>query len=277
MTFYRQIKSVVVAIAAMVALVLPATAQDATKALTSESVIETIKENGVMRVGLSTFKPWAMRDKKGDLIGFEIDLAKKLAEDMGVDVEFVPTVWDGIIPALVAGKFDIIISGMSVKTSRNMTLNFSDPVIYSGLALISNIEMTKGFTFDDYNSEDVILAVRRGTTPATTLAELFPKAQLLQFDEEGASTQEVVNGNAHATMGSRPTPALEVATYPETLEIGLNGREFNPAFEAFAVRKGDPDVLNLLNNWIKINTHTGYIAEREAYWFGTQDWTDLVE
>lgn len=277
MTFIRQIKSVIVAAVAMVALVLPATAQQATQALTSESVIETIKDNGVMRVGLSTFKPWAMRDKKGDLIGFEIDLAKKLAADMDVDVEFIPTAWDGIIPALIGGKFDVIISGMSVKTSRNMTLNFTDPVIYSGLALISNIEMTKGFTFEDYNNENVTLSVRRGTTPATTLAELFPKAKLLQFDEEGASTQEVVNGNAHATMGSRPTPALDVASYPETLEVGLNGREFKPAFEAFAVRKGDMDVLNLLNNWIKINTHSGFIAEREAYWFGTQDWKDLVE
>jgi polar amino acid transport system substrate-binding protein len=277
MTFIRQIKNVAIAAVALVALVLPATAQQATQALTSESIIETIKSNGVMRVGLSTFKPWAMRDKKGDLIGFEIDLANKLAADMDVDVEFIPTAWDGIIPSLVGGKFDIIISGMSVKTSRNMTLNFTDPVIYSGLALISNIEMTKGFTLEDYNNENVILSVRRGTTPATTLAELFPKAQLLQFDEEGASTQEVVNGNAHATMGSRPTPALDVASYPDVLEVGLNGREFNPAFEAFAVRKGDFDALNLLNNWIKINTHSGFIQEREEYWFGSQDWKDLVE
>ena len=277
MTIIRHIKNVAFAAVAMVALVLPATAQQATQALTSESVIETIKNNGVMRVGLSTFKPWAMRDKKGDLIGFEIDLANKLAADMDVDVEFIPTAWDGIIPSLVGGKFDIIISGMSVKTSRNMTLNFTDPVIYSGLALISNIEMTKGFTLEDYNNENVILSVRRGTTPATTLAELFPKAQLLQFDEEGASTQEVVNGNAHATMGSRPTPALDVASYPDVLEVGLNGREFNPAFEAFAVRKGDFDALNLLNNWIKINTHSGFIKEREEYWFGSQDWKELVE
>lgn len=277
MTFIRQIKSVIVAAAAMIALVLPATAQQATQALTSESIIETIKSNGVMRVGLSTFKPWAMRDKKGDLIGFEIDLANKLAADMDVDVEFIPTAWDGIIPALVGGKFDIIISGMSVKTSRNMTLNFTDPVIYSGLALISNKELTKGFTFEDYNNENVTLSVRRGTTPATTMAELFPKAKLLQFDEEGASTQEVVNGNAHATMGTRPTPALDVASYPDILEVGLDGREFKPAFEAFAVRKGDFDALNLLNNWIKINTQTGYIKEREEYWFGTQDWVSLVE
>ena len=52
---------------------------------------------------------------------------RQLAEDMGVDVEFVPTAWDGIIPALVAGKFDVIISGMSITAERNLTVNFSDP------------------------------------------------------------------------------------------------------------------------------------------------------
>ena len=56
--------------------------------LTSESVIETIKKRGKLMVGMSTFVPWAMRNKQGDLIGFEIDVAKKVAEDMGVDIEF---------------------------------------------------------------------------------------------------------------------------------------------------------------------------------------------
>ena len=77
--------------------------------LTSESVIETIKKRGKLMVGMSTFVPWAMRNKQGELIGFEIDVAKKVAEDMGVDIEFVPTQWSGIIPALIAGKFDVII------------------------------------------------------------------------------------------------------------------------------------------------------------------------
>ena len=58
--------------------------------LTSESVIETIKKRGKLMVGMSTFVPWAMRNKQGELIGFEIDVAKKVAEDMGVDIEFVP-------------------------------------------------------------------------------------------------------------------------------------------------------------------------------------------
>ena len=95
--------------------------------LGAESVIETIKKRGVIKIGLDLFVPWSMRDKNGDLIGFEPDVGRKLAEDMGVEVEFVPTKWAGIIPALVAGKFDVIISGMTVTPSRNLTVNFSEP------------------------------------------------------------------------------------------------------------------------------------------------------
>ena len=82
--------------------------------LGAESVIETIKKRGVIKIGLDLFVPWSMRDKNGDLVGFEPDVGRKLAADMGVEVEFIPTKWAGIIPALVAGKMDVIISGMTV-------------------------------------------------------------------------------------------------------------------------------------------------------------------
>ena len=169
-----------------------------------KSVIETIKERGVIKIGLSVFVPWSMRDKNGDLIGFELDVGQKLADDMGVEAEFIPTSWDGIIPALVAGNFDVIISGMTVTPQRNLTVNFSLPYAYSGMTILSNTAMTDGMSLDDYNNEDITFAARRGATPATVIAEMFPKAKLLLFDEDGASTQEVLNGNAHATMASEP-------------------------------------------------------------------------
>ena len=116
-------------------------------------MIETIKQNGVLRVGMSTFVPWAMRDKEGELIGFEIDVATELAKDMGVEVEFVPTAWDGIIPALLAGKFDVIIGGMTITPERNLTVNFTAPYAHSSLGVMANKELAEGLTWpDDYNS-----------------------------------------------------------------------------------------------------------------------------
>ena len=142
--------------------------------------METIKKRGSIKIGLSTFVPWAMRNKSGELIGYEIDVAKQLAEDMKVKAEFVPTAWDGIIPALLAGKFDVIIGGMSITPERNLTVNFTLPYANSGIHLVAHKELAAGFkSLADFDKAEVVLAVRRGTPPATAAKRLLPKACLL--------------------------------------------------------------------------------------------------
>jgi len=275
MTLTRRLFGLAIAAAASASLAAPALAQSATQSLSRESVIETIKQDGVIRIGLSLFVPWSMRDKNGDLIGFELDVGRKLAEDMGVEVEFVPTSWDGIIPALVSGNFDVIISGMSVTAQRNLTVNFTNPYAYSGLAILANKEMTEGFTLDDFNSPDVIFAARRGATPSVVIADRFPLAQVLNFDEDGATTQEVLNGNAHATMASQPTPNREAGRNPDTVYV-FPDTLFDPRGEGFALRKGDPDAMNYFNNWIAQQWRSGWLEERHNYWFATEEWADQV-
>lgn len=275
MTFTRRITGLAIASAAAVALALPASAQDARQALSSESVIESIKEEGVIKIGLSIFRPWSMRDLNGELVGFELDVGRELAKDMGVEVEFVPTSWDGIIPALVSGKFDVIISGMSITPQRNLTVAFSDPYAFSGMTILANTAMTDGFTLEDYNSPDVTFAARRGATPATVIASMFPEAELLLFDEDGAATQEVLNGNAHATMATEPDPSDQARLYPDTLSVPF-AQTFQAAGEAFAFRKGDPDAENFFNNWIGTKMRTGWLQERNDYWFRGQDWQASV-
>ena len=142
MKLTRRMFGAAFAMAATAALAFPATAQSTRQGVSGDSVIETIKTRGVIKIGLSLFKPWSMRDLEGELVGFELDVGRKLAEDMGVEVEFVPTSWDGIIPALVSGKFDVIISGMSITPQRNLTVNFSDPYAYSGMTILANTAMT---------------------------------------------------------------------------------------------------------------------------------------
>ena len=275
MKLHRRLFGFGLAAVAAASLALPASAQSTTQGLTSESVIETIKQDGVIRIGLSLFVPWSMRDKNGDLIGVELDVGRKLAEDMGVEVEFVPTAWDGIIPALVSGNFDVIISGMSVTAQRNLTINFTNPYAYSGLAILANKELTAGMSMADLNSPDVTFTARRGATPAVVIAENFPEANLLLFDEDGASAQEVLNGNAHATMASQPTPNREAGRNPETLVV-MEGELFDPRGEGFALRKGDPDAINFFNNWIAQQWRSGWLEERHNYWFATEEWADQV-
>ena len=149
----KKLMGMALAATAALGLAVPASAQD-------QSVIETIKQDGVIRIGLSLFMPWSMRNKNGDLIGYELDVGRKLAEDMGVEVEFTPTAWDGIIPALVSGNFDVIISGMSYTPQRNLTVNFSNPYAFTGLAILANNDMTAGMSLEDMNSPDVTFAAR---------------------------------------------------------------------------------------------------------------------
>ena len=162
-----------------------AMADETRQGLSSDSVIETIKKRGSLRVGMATFVPWAMRDKNGELIGFEIDVATKVAEDMGVDIEFVPTAWDGIIPALVAGKFDAIIGGMSITAKRNLTVNFTHPYASTGYILMASTERAneKGLmALEDFNQSGITIATRRASTGATAMQTEFPqgKADLLR-------------------------------------------------------------------------------------------------
>lgn len=271
----RRMFGLALAAVAATGFAMPASSQDVTQGLSSESVIETIKQDGVIRIGLSLFVPWSMRDKNGDLIGFELDVGRKLAEDMGVEVEFVPTAWDGIIPALVSGNFDVIISGMSVTAQRNLTINFTDPYAYSGLAILANKQLTDGMSLEDLNSADVTFTARRGATPAVVIADSFPNATLLLFDEDGAAAQEVLNGNAHATMASQPSPNREAGRHPEVLYV-MDTQLFDPRGEAFGVRKGDPDAMNYFNNWIAQQWRSGWLKARHDYWFATEDWADQV-
>jgi polar amino acid transport system substrate-binding protein len=265
-------------LALAVTVVAPAAlrAQDVRQQLSSGSVIENVKKAGVLRIGISTFVPWSMRDKKGDLIGFEIDVANKVASDMGVKAEFVPTAWDGIIPALLAGKFDVIISGMSITPQRNLTVNFTIPYAHSGQQMAANKKLAGGFkSLAAFNDPAVTITCRRGTSTCVAAQKVFPKATLRQFDDEAQTLQEVLNGNAHAVVTSAPKPRLWTLDHPDTLFMPSE-ENLTKSDEAFAVRKGDPDAINFFDNWILFNTSNGWIEERHDYWFKGNAWKDQV-
>lgn len=255
---------------------LPALA--ATRAdLAKESTLEQVLQRGVLRVGFSTFVPWAMQDKKGEFIGFEIDVARRLAQDMGVKAQFEPTQWSGIIPALLSGKFDIIIGGMSIQPQRGLKVNFTIPYEYSGMSLVAGKKLAGRLkTLADFNNPGVILAIRQGTTAADAAKKHMPKAQIKYFDNEAQTVQEVLSGRAHAVVASEPFPAFQALKHPDKLFLPV-AKAFTREPIAFAVRKGDPDFVNFLDGWIRVVTDEGWLEERHNYWFRTNAWQSLVE
>ncbi|MGD8724279.1 MAG: transporter substrate-binding domain-containing protein, partial [Desulfobacterales bacterium] len=101
--------------------------------LAKKSTVEKILKRGELRVGFeSGYIPFEMTDKKGNFIGFDMDFARRMAKEMGVKFVPVNTEWDGIIPALMTDKFDIIMGGMTITQERNLKINFSDPYIVVG-------------------------------------------------------------------------------------------------------------------------------------------------
>lgn len=238
--------------------------------------LDKINERGTLRVGMSTFVPWAMRDKQGDLIGFEIDVAERLAADSGWKVEFVPTAWDGIIPALLAKKFDVIIGGMSVTPERSKSVLFTTPYSHSGVQVAANKELASGFSeMSDFNSRRVKIAARRGAFTVQVAREAFPKAKILQFDDDAQAFQEVLNGNAHAVIASSPKPEHEAVKNADKLFIPFNER-LSKGNEAFAVRLGESDKQAFFDQWIQARTEDGWLEQRYEYWFATLDWQQQV-
>lgn len=240
-------------------------------------LIDSIKQRGVMKVGMDTFQPWAMKDKNGKLIGFEIDVATRLANDMGVKVEFVPTAWSGIIPALLTGKFDVIIGGMSITDERRQKVDFTDPYDFSGMSIVASKKLAAGFTsLEDFNKSDVQIAVKLGTTAVSAAKKFIPNATLRMFDSEPQTYQELRNGNVHAVVGSEPRPAYEAVDYPDTVFMPL-AETFTKEPIGFALRQGDQQSLAFFNGWIAKVGAEGWLKERHNYWFGTKDWQNQVE
>ena len=237
-------------------------------------LIDAIKKRGKMQVAFGSFVPWAMRDKQGNWVGFEIDVATKLSKDMGVGLDLIPTAFDAIIPSLIANKFDVIIGGLTVTPVRQEQIDFTVPYSNSGQTVAASKQLAAKFKYpDDYNNANVTFACRRGTASCKIVEEKFPKATVRPFDDDAIAFQEVINGNAHAIVSSEPKPTFFTLKNADKL--------FKPAseniahsVEGFGVRKASPTTIAYFNDWIGKNKD--WLQQRHTFWFKTQDWAALV-
>ncbi len=269
----------VIALAAMatVAIVQPAVAQINPSDVVAGSLLTELKKRQQIKVGFSTFIPWAMRDLKGEVIGYEIDVANKLGKDSGWKTELVAMAWDGLIPSVLSGKIDVIIGGMSANVKRSQTVAFSIPYEQGGGNITANIKVAAGrTTLEDFNTADTIFAQRRGTTPIRHIQRIFPKAQIRQFDDENTMYQELLSGRAHVVWSSTMIGTWKVEDFPDQLYIPVPGIKLAPWDAGIALRQGDQVFLNYLNNWIREQTISGYLDERYNYWFNGRPWKHLV-
>ncbi|MCK5826204.1 MAG: transporter substrate-binding domain-containing protein [Desulfuromusa sp.] len=262
----------------LILLAAPVWAKNIRQDLVKAGTLEQVMAKNKLRIGFSTFVPWAMKDKKGGYTGYEIEVARQLATDMGVEPVFIPTKWSGIIPALLTGKFDIIIGGMGITPARNLKVNFSDPYEFSGMSIVANSKLAVGkVSLNDFNHPDITIVARIGTTAAAAAKKHLPEAKLRLFDDEGQALQEVLNKRAAAMISSQPFPEFQTLKYADKLFLPLAGETFTKEPIGFAIQKGDGDFLNFLNNWILVKQSDGWLQERYDYWFTTQDWKSQIQ
>jgi len=237
--------------------------------------IDNVIKRGELRVGLSSFVPWAFVNKNGDLVGFEVDVAKKLAKDLGVKVKIINTAWDGIIPALQSGKFDVIIGGMSVKTKRNLAINFTDSYAGTDYILLT-LPKHKDKKFKDFNSRSLKFAGRRGAIPANLTKKHFPKAKLLQFDDDGVALQELLSGKVDAIIETSTYASIALDKHKGKVNYVDGGKTIYQVPSSFGVRKGNHDTLNVFNNWIRSQKNSGWLQSKAHYWFKTREWKNQI-
>ncbi|WP_421901874.1 transporter substrate-binding domain-containing protein [Maridesulfovibrio sp.] len=294
MTLWRTLSVSIAAAILAISLAFPVMAEDIGRDFSKGSTLEKILQRKTLKVGISIFEPWVMKDQDGQYIGFEVDVAKRLALDMGVQLSFVPTDWDSIIPALVAHKFDIIICGMNMTPERILKVNFSDPYEFNSMSIVANKNVETGkmsradynnarvggpahlFALEDFNSPKIRIGVRLGTTAENAVKNYTPKAKAVVFENEEKSIEALLNGDVSCLMLSQPLPRMLAQKYPKKLYLPMkSGFAREPS--GFAVRKGDPDFLTYLNNWIRICNSNGWLKARYQHWFKTDPWKTQIK
>jgi len=247
--------------------------------LSKASALEKIMQRGTLRVGLEAgYMPFEMTDKKGNIVGFDVDMVTEMAKAMGVKLELVNTAWDGIIPALLSDKFDIIASGMTVNQERNLKINFADPYIIVGqTALINAVDADKITSWKDLNAEGITITSKLGTTGEQAVKRLMPKATYKSFETESEAMLEVLNGKTTATVYDLPMTSIFYAERGKEGGMKFLSEPFTYEPLGWAINKGDPDFLNWLNNFLRQTKNDGRYEAIYTKWFGSNDWLQDVQ
>jgi len=253
--------------------VLPATSKEVVVPERSTvDLLAEIKKSGKLRVGIAEIVPWAMHDKDGKLVGFEVDVARKLARDMGVEAEFHPDQFRYLIPDLEANRFDIIIAGFSIEARRALVVNFSEPYNVTDVTIAASKKMGGELkTMEDFNKKGVTIGVVEGMTSEDLAALAFPKASIQTYTEDSALFSDLVAGKLAAAVADSPRLDILAKLYPDAVSTpAVAPLGTFPA--AFAVRRGDMDFVNYLNSWIAARNADKWIATRRRYWFKATEW-----
>ncbi len=237
-----------------------------------------IQKRGKLRIGMEPgYMPFELTNKKGEIIGFDVDMAKAMAAAMKVELELVSTAWDGIIPALLTDKFDVIMSGMTLTQERNLKVNFADPYILIGQSVLIKKDLAATVkSYKDLNNAKFTVASKLGTTGEQATKKMIPAAKYISYETEQEGVMELVNGKIDAFIYDLPFNAIAVNQKGQGKIVHLS-EPFTKEPLAWAIRRGDPDFLNWLNNFMNQVKYDGIYDNIYQKWFKDEAWLKEIQ
>lgn len=184
----------------------------------------------------SSFMPFSYKDAQGNLVGFEIDLAKAMCAEAKLDCKMVSQDFDGLIPALQAKKIDAIMASMSDTPEREKVVAFSDAYFQNALVVVAK----KGSTIHPNDLSGKTIGAQRGTVAADYLAAHFPKATAKLYDNQENAYMDLASGRVEAMISDK-APILAWLKTPKGEGFDVKGSpiDINDKI-AIAFRQNDP-------------------------------------
>lgn len=234
--------------------------------------VDEIVKRGELRVAVQTQgPPFSFVDKNGERTGSSVEFCKLMAKEMGVKIKFLDFDWDGLIPALLSGKADLLAGDMTATLQRALKVTFTDPFFYTGSVIFTK----KGSPFktlEDCNEENVTVAVLLGATGEADAKRFLPKAKIKTYKGGGPLLiNAVLSGHADIGLNDETAIVGQLAEFPPD-SVKILPAKLSRQPLAFAARPNDTHLVewvNLFFYWIK---EDGRYDENINYWVKTLDW-----
>ena len=233
--------------------------------LASASTLDEIMKSGTLKVGTTgDFPGWSfMNPETSEYEGYDIDVAMKLAEDMGVEVEFVATDWKNLVSGVVANKYHMT-SSASITAKRAITAGYSNSYYGTGtVAMVLSKNKDKISSWDQVNNSKYSVAVTLGTVFENEATKSFPDAKLIAVEAPAREYQEVLSGRADVSLTSKVDAMKLVQLYPELSIVNLDEHK-NAKLFAILLPRGDQEWINFVNHWIADQKNKGFFNQTAA-------------
>ncbi|WP_213295120.1 transporter substrate-binding domain-containing protein [Paraburkholderia sacchari] len=231
----------------------------------AEDLLDQAKARGTLRIGLEgTFPPFNSKAPDGELIGFDVDIAKAVAAKMGLKPEFVTTEWSGIIAGLQAGKFDVIVNQVGVTDQRKAALDFSPAYTYSAAQLIQRKDDKRQFTsLEELKGKK--LGVGLGTN-YMDMAKSVPGIDVKTYPGAPEYLRDLAAGRLDAALNDRLMLAYLLKNSQLPLRTGAMVGAGNPS--AIPFRKSNPKFAKAIDDAMAQLEADGTFTKISDKWFG---------